>query len=103
MFEAYKSKRFVSRKSVTSLVDFISGLWAHYAVGLARHKVEAALENVVLGHALELHAFWSAEVSPARIIFGKTLKKQSNVDRKVFWRQRSMFRWSVSSDQSAKQ
>lgn len=62
--EAYKNKRFVARKSVTSLVSFIAGLWAHYAVGLARHEVEAALENIVLGYAFELHACWSAQSQP---------------------------------------
>lgn len=55
-FEAYKSNWLVARKSLTSLVSFIARFRAHDAVGLARYKVEAALDNAILGHSVESHA-----------------------------------------------
>lgn len=60
MIEAYKGKRLVARKCVTSLKSFIAGLRAHHAVGLARYKVESTLENAILGHAFKSHACWSS-------------------------------------------
>lgn len=37
------------------LIRFLTSFRAYGAVGLARHKVEAAPEDIVFGHCIELH------------------------------------------------
>ena len=53
--EAYKSEWLIASKSVAFLIGFIARFWADDAIGLARYKIEAALEGAGVSHSFELH------------------------------------------------
>lgn len=63
-FEAYEDQWLIARESVTFLIGFIARFRAYNVVGLERHKVEAALQDAVLGHSFESHTVCDVCESP---------------------------------------